>query len=52
MSGAVIMVIILLVLPVVICMTMAVVAGLLGWFTKQDVEDAYPDDSEYVALGR
>ena len=51
MSGAVIMVIVLLLMPVVICMSMAVVAGLLGWFVKDDVVSVYPADSEYIELG-
>jgi hypothetical protein len=46
------MVIVLLVLPVVICLSMSVVAGVLGWLTKDDVEGSYPADSEYVALGK
>jgi|GEM_PF-4308038 len=45
------MVLILLVAPVVICMSMAVVAGLLGWFVTDDVVGEYPPDSEYVELG-
>lgn len=46
------MVIVLLVFPIVVCLSMTVVAGVLGWFVKDDVVDAYPPDSEYVELGQ
>jgi hypothetical protein len=50
-TGAVIIVIVLLIMPVLICMSLAVVAGLIGWFLKDDVASEYPPDSEYVELG-
>lgn len=50
-AGAVIMVIILLILPVIIIMSMAAIAGALGWLLKDDV-DADFVDSEFLELGK
>ena len=50
MVGAVVIVIILLLMPVVIIMSMALVAGLIGWVLKSDVDSEF-QDSEYLELG-
>jgi len=51
MTGAVIIVIVLLILPVLIVMSMAGVAVGLGWLLKDDV-DAEFVDSEFLELGK
>ncbi|MEI7592392.1 MAG: hypothetical protein WCK41_04150 [Actinomycetes bacterium] len=50
MVGAVIIVIVLLVMPVFIVMSMALVAAFLGWVLKTDVDVAF-QGSEYLELG-
>jgi hypothetical protein len=42
-AGGIIMVVILLVLPVIIIMSMTLIAGVLGWLTQSDVDDEYVD---------
>jgi hypothetical protein len=51
MLGAVIIVIVLLVLPVIIIMSMTLIAGALGWSLKADAEERY-EGSELVGLNR
>jgi hypothetical protein len=51
-SGAVVIVVLLLIMPVVIIMSMVIIAGLLGWLVKADVDSGYPEDSEYLQLGK
>ena len=41
MLGAVLIVIVLLVLPVIIIMSLTLVAGALGWSLKADAEQRY-----------
>jgi hypothetical protein len=50
-AGAVIMIIILLILPVIIIMSMAGIAGALGWVLKDDVDSEFVD-SEFLELGK
>ena len=49
--GAVIIVVVLLVLPVVIIMTGALGAGIIGWFVKNDVDDEF-EGTEFLELGK
>jgi hypothetical protein len=49
MLGALILAAILLVFPAVVCMSLAVGAGLLGWALKDDAEGRY-EGSELVDL--
>ena len=51
MLGAIAIVVVLLLLPVVIIMSSGVIAVLLGWALKADVE-ARHEGSELVALNR
>jgi hypothetical protein len=51
MLGAVLIVIVLLVLPVVIIMSLTLVAAALGWSLKDDAEQRY-EGSELIALNR
>jgi len=51
MLGAVLIVIVLLVLPVIIIMSLTLVAGALGWSLKADAEQRY-EGSELVELNR
>jgi membrane glycosyltransferase len=52
MTGAILMVIVLvLVIPVAVCMSGAVVAALLGWSLKEDAE-ARNEGSELIALNK
>jgi hypothetical protein len=51
MLGAVIIVIVLLVLPVIIIMSLTIVAGVLGWSLRSDAE-ARHEGSELIALNR
>jgi hypothetical protein len=51
MLGAVLIVIVLLVLPVVIVMSTTLIAGALGWSLKADAE-ARNEGSELIALNR
>jgi hypothetical protein len=51
MLGAVAIVIVLLVLPIVICLSGAAVAAVLGWTLKADA-DARNQGSELVALNQ
>ena len=39
------------VLPVLVILSLTVVAGALGWFLKDDIDTAYVD-TEYLDLGR
>jgi hypothetical protein len=48
--GPVIMVAVLLLIPIAVIMTGAVVAGLLGFFVKKDVDSSY-EGTEYLELG-
>jgi hypothetical protein len=47
--GAILIVVVLLVLPVLVFMTGAVIAAVLGHFLKRDVEAEY-EGTEYVGL--
>jgi hypothetical protein len=47
--GAIVIVIVLLLIPVAVFMTGAVVAGILGHFLTSDVEAAF-EGTEYVKL--
>ena len=49
-AGFVVIILVLLVLPVLVIVSLTVVAGALGWFLKDDVDTAYVD-SEYLELG-
>jgi len=51
MAGGIVIAVILLVLPVVIIMSMAALAGILGLLVKTDVDAGF-EDSEYLELGR
>jgi membrane glycosyltransferase len=52
MAGAILMVIVLvLVIPVAVCMSGAVVAALLGWSIKEDAE-ARNEGSELIDLNK
>jgi membrane glycosyltransferase len=52
MAGAILMVIVLvLVIPVAVCMSGAVVAALLGWSIKEDTE-ARNEGSELIDLNK
>jgi hypothetical protein len=51
MLGAVLIVIVLLVLPVVIIMSLTLVAAALGWSLKDDAEQRY-EGSELIELNR
>jgi membrane glycosyltransferase len=52
MTGAILMVIVLvLMIPVAVCMSGAVVAALLGWSLKEDAE-ARNEGSELIALNK
>lgn len=51
MLGAVLIVIVLLVLPVIIIMSLTLVAGALGWSLKADGEQRY-EGSELIELNR
>jgi hypothetical protein len=51
MLGAVLIVIVLLVLPVIIIMSTILIAGALGWSLKTDAE-ARNEGSELIALNR
>jgi hypothetical protein len=52
MSGAILMVIVLvLVIPIAVCMSGAVVAALLGWSLKEDAE-ARNEGSELIDLNK
>lgn len=51
MLGAVVMVIVLLLIPVAVCMSGAVVAALLGWSLKEDAEGRH-EGSELVQLNK
>jgi hypothetical protein len=51
MAGGIVIAVILLLMPVVIIMTMAAVAGVIGWLVKDDVDAGF-EDSEYLELGR
>jgi membrane glycosyltransferase len=52
MTGAILLVIVLvLVIPVAVCMSGAVVAALLGWSLKEDAE-ARNEGSELIALNK
>jgi hypothetical protein len=51
MLGAVLIVIVLLVLPVIIIMSLTLVAGALGWSLKSDAEQRY-EGSELIELNR
>jgi membrane glycosyltransferase len=52
MAGAILMVIVLvLVIPVAVCMSGAVVAALLGWSLKEDAE-ARNEGSELIDLNK
>ena len=44
------MVAVLLLIPVAVIMTGALVAGLLGYFVKKDVDSSF-EGSEYLELG-
>jgi hypothetical protein len=48
--GPLIMIAVLLLMPIAVIMTGAVVAGLLGFFVKKDVESSF-EGSEYLELG-
>lgn len=47
--GAAIIVVVLLVIPVAVMMTGAIVASLLGYFLKKDVDDDF-EGTEYIQL--
>ena len=51
MIGAVVIVVVLLLIPVALCITGALIAAALGWGVKDDVDAAY-EGSEYLELGR
>ena len=52
MTGAILMVIVLVVvIPVAVCMSGAVVAALLGWSLKEDAETRH-EGSELIALNK
>ncbi len=52
MLGALILAFVILVfIPVSICMTGGVVAGLLGWAAKKDAEERH-EGSELIDLGK
>jgi len=51
MAGGIIIAVILLIMPVVIIMTMVLVAGLLGGLVKDDVDSGFAD-TEYLELGK
>jgi hypothetical protein len=48
--GPILIVIVLLLIPVALFMTGAVVAGVLGYFLRRDIEAEY-EGTEYVKLG-
>jgi hypothetical protein len=50
-GGFIAIIVLLLVLPVLVILTLTVVAGALGWFLKDDVDTAYAD-TEHVDLGK
>jgi mannitol-specific phosphotransferase system IIBC component len=49
--GGVVMVVILVLAPIVICLSAVVMAGIIGWLVKSDVDEAFVD-SEHLELGR
>jgi hypothetical protein len=52
MAGAILMVVVLvLVIPIAVCMSGAVVAALLGWSLREDAE-ARNEGSELIALNK
>lgn len=51
MLGAIILIIVLLVLPVAICMSGAVAAGVLGWSLKEDADTRH-EGSELIDLNK
>jgi hypothetical protein len=51
MPGAIVIVLVLLLIPVALILTGALVASALGWLVKDDVDGEYAD-SEYLDLGR
>jgi hypothetical protein len=51
MPGAIVIVLVLLLIPVALILTGALVASALGWLVKDDVDGEHAD-SEYLDLGR
>ena len=51
LGPAVIIVALVVVIPVVVCLSGGAVAGILGYFLRDDVEKEY-EGTEYVELGR
>jgi len=51
MAGGIIIAVILLIMPVVIIMTMVLIAGALGSLVNDDVDSGFAD-SEYLELGK
>jgi hypothetical protein len=51
MLGAIIIVVVLLLIPVALCMSGAIVAGVIGWTLKSDGEARY-EGNELVALNK
>ena len=51
MAGFIAIIVVLLVLPVLVILSLTVVAGALGRFLKDDIDTAYVD-TEYLDLGR
>ena len=51
MAGGIVIVVILLAFPVVVIMSMVVLAGVIGWFVKDDVDGEF-EGSEYLELGK
>jgi hypothetical protein len=51
MAGAIAIVVALLVLPIVMCMGGVVIAAVLGWSVKKDVDEAHAG-SELLDLNR
>jgi hypothetical protein len=51
MAGGIVIAVILLLLPVIIIMSMAILAGVIGLVVKDDVDAGF-EDSEYLELGR
>jgi hypothetical protein len=51
MAGAIVIVVVLLVLPILMCMGGAVLAAALGWSVKTKVDEAH-EGSELLDLNR
>jgi hypothetical protein len=51
MPGAIIIVVVLLLIPVVLCMSGAIAAGVIGWALKDDADERY-EGSELIALNK